>query len=36
MQKLIDGKWNEEEFLIVKPGQRIGEDLTSDDIIKAE
>ena len=36
MQKLIDGDWPESEFLVVKPGQKIGEDLTNDGIIKAE
>lgn len=36
MQKLIDGDWHESEFLVVKPGQIIGEDLTNDGIMKAE
>jgi hypothetical protein len=36
MQKLIDGNWNEGEFLVVKPGQKIGEDLTNDGLMKAE
>jgi len=36
MQKLIDGDWNEDEFLVVKPGQKIGEDLTNDGLMKAE
>ena len=36
MQRLIDGDWHENEFLVVKPGQKIGEDLTNDGIIKAE
>jgi hypothetical protein len=36
MQKLIDGLWDESEFLIVKPGQKVGEDLTNDGIMKAE
>ena len=36
MQKLIDGDWRESEFLVVKPGQKIGEDLTNDGIMKAE
>ena len=36
MQKLIDGDWSESEFLVVKPGQKIGEDLTSDGLMKAE
>ncbi|MCP4608079.1 MAG: DUF1638 domain-containing protein [Planctomycetes bacterium] len=36
MQKLIDGDWHESEFLVVKPGQKIGEDLTNEGIMKAE
>ncbi len=36
MQKLIDGDWDEDEFLVVKPGQKIGEDLTNDGLMKAE
>jgi hypothetical protein len=36
MQKLVDGDWHNNEFLVIKPGQKIGEDLTKDGIIKAE
>ncbi len=36
MQRLVDGVWDEKEFLIVKPGQKIAEDLTEEGIIKAE
>ncbi len=36
MQKFVDGNWHDSEFLVVKPGQKIGEDLTNDGIIKAE
>jgi hypothetical protein len=36
MQKLVDGQWDENEFLVIKPDQKIKEDLTTDDIIKAE
>jgi len=36
MQKLLDGDWNEAEFLTIKPGSRIAEDLTEPGIIKAE
>ncbi len=36
MQRFVDGLWSEEEFLIVKPGQHIAEDVTSRGVIKAE
>jgi Protein of unknown function (DUF1638) len=36
MQKFVDGRWDDGEFLLVKPGQQIGEDLTSAGIIKAQ
>jgi hypothetical protein len=36
MQKFVNGDWNENEFLIVKPGQIIKENLTDKGIIKAE
>jgi hypothetical protein len=35
MQRLLDGQWDENEFLIVQPGQRIVEDLTKTGIINA-
>jgi len=36
MQRFVDGVWGAEEFLIVRPGQRIAEDVTSRGIIKAQ
>lgn len=36
MQKMVNAEWDEKEFLVLKPGQKIAEDLTSDGLIKAE
>ena len=36
MQKFVDGQWDESEFLVVKPGRKIKENLTEKGIIKAE
>ena len=36
MQRLMDGHWDDTDFLVVKPGQAIREDLASTGIIKAE
>ena len=36
MQRLADGCWGEDEFLIVGPGRKIAEDLTSAGLIKEE
>jgi hypothetical protein len=31
----LDGVWDQKEFLVVKPGKKITEDLTSEGIIGA-
>jgi hypothetical protein len=36
MQRFVDGKWQDSEFLVLKPGERIAEDLTKDGLITAE
>jgi len=36
LQRLVDGQWEQKEFLTVQPGQKIVEDLTDEGIIKAE
>ena len=36
MQRMVDGEWSNDEFLIVDPGEKIGEDLTNEGIIKTE
>jgi len=35
LQKLVDGQWDEEQFLLVRPGQKVAADVTSPAIIKA-
>jgi hypothetical protein len=35
LQRLADGLWNQEDFLIVQPGAVIAENLTEPDLIKA-
>ena len=36
MQKLVDGRWDNSEFLAVEPGHKIKENVTTDGIINAE
>jgi hypothetical protein len=36
MQRLLNGKWNDSEFLAVRPGEKISEDITNNGILKAE
>ena len=36
MQRFVDGDWNDDDFLTIKPGQTIAEDLTNPGIIKAQ
>lgn len=36
MQRLVDGKWNDKEFLTVHPGKKIVADVISDNIIATE
>jgi len=36
MQRLFDGDWNDDDFLVVEPGNTIRDDLTEPHIIKSE
>ncbi len=35
LQRMLDGQWDD-DFLVIEPGQKIAEDLTSEGIIKSE
>ena len=35
MQRLVDGEWDEDSFLVLKPGQKIAADVISPRIVKA-
>ena len=36
MRRLIEGKWDHKDFLVVSPGETIRDDLTEAHIIKTE
>ena len=36
MQRMVDGDWDEQDFLVVRPGKTIAEDVTQPGIIRAE
>ena len=36
MQRLLDGKWDETEFIVARPGEKISEDIANNGILKAE
>jgi len=35
-QRLVDGAWNEDDFLVVKPGQKVAVDVSKPNIIEAQ
>ena len=34
--RLVNGEWNDEDFLVVRPGQKTALDVNNPGIIKAE
>jgi len=34
MQKLVDGEWDVEDFLVLKPGEKVAADVNNPGVIK--